>query len=380
MDNRTPVDSLRIATRELNALIAELNRAGEDFGGVSQRKLRRWAYTGMRISVEIVEHNGHKRRLAAAPRDLSAGGMCVLHGGFIHPGVECSVSLTQVSGSKNSIAGKVVRCRHVRGRLHESGIAFASHIRPEDYVAFGDGAVFHIEHVEPETLAGTVLVVMDDVPGQRLISHHLNETKLDLLVANDRNAALSMVEEHPNVTFVDKDVAGVDAITIVQALRSVGIVTPIALLVDQLNEDYRERAIEHGATEVLSKPVSRDLLMRAIADFIWRGGEPHGSHASASNGSSARDVELPLALLEEFVGELRTIAQTLDEHIEQNNTDALKRTLGHLHSSAAGYGFKKVASAAKDVSDKVGTADTQKLDPTLTADLINLCQSARAYP
>lgn len=378
--DRTPADTLRTAAAELDALIAEMNRAGDDFAGDSRRRLRRWSYVGLRVPIELIEHNGHRRKIVTAPRDLSAGGMCILHGGFIHPGVGCAITLTQVTGVRNTVAGKVVRCRHVRGRLHESGIAFATPIRPEDYVAFGDGAVFHVEHVEPASLDGTVLVCMSNVSEQRLFSHYVRDTKLTLLFANDQDAAVSMIDEHPQVVFVDDEVNGATGLDLLKALREVGMVCPIAMLSCQCTESSRDELLAAGATEVLGKPFTRELLLRAITEFVQRGEEPRGSQTRAANASSAREVGLPLTMLEQFVGELRSIAQTIDEQVGRSDQGALHRTLRALQSSASGYGFKVVAAAADDVSKMIKNAGAMEIDPGLTQELIDLCRSARAFP
>ena len=378
--DRNSNDTLRMAAAELDALIAEMNRAGDDFSGNSRRKLRRWAYTGTRVPIDLIEHNGHRRRIVAAPRDLSAGGMCVLHGGFIHPGVGCAVTLVQIGGTRNVIAGLIVRCRHVRGRLHESGVSFVSQIRPEDYVAFGDGAVFHVEHVDPAALDCTVLVCMSNAAEQRLVSHYLRDTNATVLFANDLDAAKSMLDEHPKVAFIDHEINEQPGIDVLRDLRECGLTCPIALLADHLSEATRERGLSAGATEVLGKPFTRELLLRAITEFVERGLEPRGAQSRVANAASARDVGLPLTLLEEFVGELRAIAHTIDEQVGRSDCGGLQRTLRELCSAASGYGFKVVAAAADDVGKMIKNAGAIEIDPALTQELTDLCRSARAFP
>jgi predicted Zn-dependent protease len=57
-------------------------------------------------------------------RNISRGGLSFLHGQTMHAGQACSVSLMTNDGNWITIEGVVVRCRHVRGVIHEIGVRF----------------------------------------------------------------------------------------------------------------------------------------------------------------------------------------------------------------------------------------------------------------
>lgn len=124
-----PIDSLRLSPgqmRELHAGLDQFRRAEVE------RELResdRFLYrTGEPVEVRIDHPGGSTAVYLVQPRDLSAGGMGFLHGGFLHPGALCSVKLRDKAGKTVLVTGKIARSRMIKGRTHEVGIAFEERI------------------------------------------------------------------------------------------------------------------------------------------------------------------------------------------------------------------------------------------------------------
>lgn len=57
-------------------------------------------------------------------RNISQGGLSFLHGQMMHVGQACRLSLVTNDGNWLTIEGLIVRCRHVRGIIHEVGMKF----------------------------------------------------------------------------------------------------------------------------------------------------------------------------------------------------------------------------------------------------------------
>ncbi len=143
----TPIDSLRLTPaqmRELHAGLDQFRRAEVE------RELResdRFLYrTGDPVEVRIDHPGGSAAVYLVQPRDLSAGGMGFLHGGFLHAGGVCSVKLRDKEGKTVMVTGRIARCRMIKGRTHEVGIAFEERIelgefdvKPMPVGAGGDG-------------------------------------------------------------------------------------------------------------------------------------------------------------------------------------------------------------------------------------------------
>ena len=65
------------------------------------------------------------------PRNIGELGIAFLHEAYVPDGARCLLTLPTTAGDYLQIEGDVVRCRHVRGRLHEVGVTFDQPIDPE---------------------------------------------------------------------------------------------------------------------------------------------------------------------------------------------------------------------------------------------------------
>ena len=155
-DKTERMDSLRLSpaqVRELHNGLDRLRRADVE------RELRdndRFSYRPAEpVGVEIVHPGGSVMRFAVQPRDLSSSGMGFLHGGFIHPGSTCSVELSDKEDKPILARGTVARCRMIKGRVHEVGIAFDERVELEMFhiepICAADGD----EDVDPDALIST---------------------------------------------------------------------------------------------------------------------------------------------------------------------------------------------------------------------------------
>ena len=64
------------------------------------------------------------------PVDLSPNGMAFLHCSFLYPGSTIAATLRTRDGEQMSVTGKVMRCEHVSGRVHEVGVKLDHAIDP----------------------------------------------------------------------------------------------------------------------------------------------------------------------------------------------------------------------------------------------------------
>lgn len=119
-------DTLRLTPQQVRSIFEALDRrdamAGE---GQDRRAHARRAFSALHpVPFEVAEAGGSTAKHLVIPRELSASGMSVLHGMFVHPGTRCSVMLPSSNGGQARMEGTVKRCRLVAGRVHEIGIKF----------------------------------------------------------------------------------------------------------------------------------------------------------------------------------------------------------------------------------------------------------------
>jgi len=179
MPSNPPIDTLRLSAKDLDQIIADLEKHS---GGErsNRRSLERWTFSGSKALLMLNTDLCNSRHFIIAPRNLSAGGVAALHGGYIHVGTKCTVSMKRLDRSAQSMRGRIVRCSHMQGNLHDLGIQFDQHIDPEQFVDFGGNTAFNVEHVDLDKLQGSVLVIEDSLADQRLISHYFSASSLEI--------------------------------------------------------------------------------------------------------------------------------------------------------------------------------------------------------
>jgi hypothetical protein len=94
----------------------------------AKRKYERHPYRNRKV---ILCTRSSQRNVAflVHARNISIGGISLVHGQMLYPRQRCSVGLPAQPGKWLMAHGQVVRCRHVSGMLHEVGIEF---LRPLD--------------------------------------------------------------------------------------------------------------------------------------------------------------------------------------------------------------------------------------------------------
>ena len=125
-------DTLRLDDSQCHSLIMRLNGDKSE----SERAIRSDYFERKRIVVELdpVSSPGRISYLMK-PWDLAAFEIRLLHGTFIHEETKAVVILMASDDERVPTPGKVSRCRHVEGRVHEVVIKFDNPIDLENFVA-----------------------------------------------------------------------------------------------------------------------------------------------------------------------------------------------------------------------------------------------------
>lgn len=126
---------LSLSNRQCELLTRQLDTKATELGIPISRKHDRFAYRIADIPIHIEHPEGGASSFLAFGRNLSTGGISVLHGGFLHVGSRCTVILITHAGKMFSIAGVVQHCRHLQGMSHEVGIQFDAEIRIDLFIA-----------------------------------------------------------------------------------------------------------------------------------------------------------------------------------------------------------------------------------------------------
>ncbi|MEM9922640.1 MAG: response regulator [Cyanobacteria bacterium P01_D01_bin.50] len=117
------------------------------------------------------------------------------------------------------------------------------------------------------TLLGTILVVEDSLSELELISHFLNESGYKVIKATGGQEALEKLElEKPDAIITDVVMPGMSGFELCRSLKKNPATqkVPIVICSSKNQEIDRLWAMRQGADAYLTKPYTREELLRAI--------------------------------------------------------------------------------------------------------------------
>jgi DNA-binding response OmpR family regulator len=112
-----------------------------------------------------------------------------------------------------------------------------------------------------------IVVIEDDASFLDLLRVHLASAGHEVLAAEDAAVGLrAVITEGPDLILLDLSVPYLDGFEIIQALRNdpATKAIPVIVLTGRGDDETFAEARRLGASQFLTKPVARDVLIRAI--------------------------------------------------------------------------------------------------------------------
>ena len=166
-------------------------------------------------------------------------------------------------------------------RLAMSSLRGAKMRSLED-ITGGACAMIDKKNVAGESCAGPLLdrmrvLLVDDCPDNlRLISHHLRragaevETAANGLEAIECVRATRMIDEPYDVVLMDMQMPELDGYDATRQLQREGVPTPVLALTAHAMRGDRERCLDAGCCDYLTKPIDKRALIEACAKWGTR--------------------------------------------------------------------------------------------------------------
>jgi hypothetical protein len=131
-----------------------------------------------------------------------------------------------------------------------------------------------ISRPDPALAGKKVLVVDDDIRNVFAMTSVLEESGMQVVSAETGQAALDVLEEVPDMDFVLMDIMmpGMDGYDTIRAIRAFAAFRPlpiIAVTAKAMPGD-REKCLEAGASDYLSKPVEPAHLLTLLSQWTTR--------------------------------------------------------------------------------------------------------------
>ncbi|MCX5662534.1 MAG: PilZ domain-containing protein [Planctomycetota bacterium] len=138
----TYVDSVRLSRTQFAEILEDLERSRSQAPDGNRRKGDRQACSAVAgVLLEIEHPGGVMARFIVRPRDISRTGVGFVHGGFVYKGSKVIVTLVMLDREMIVLRGTVVRCRHLKARIHEIGMRFNEPLKADPFAVPAEAEV-----------------------------------------------------------------------------------------------------------------------------------------------------------------------------------------------------------------------------------------------
>jgi len=372
--DQSNTNTLRIGIRELNALLNRIEESQPESPNPN-REFVRWDFRIVRADLTIEHATGSKVVLPVATRNISRGGISVLHSSFVYPNSRCHVTALLEDGRKLDIDGMVMRCNHIGGKIHELGIKFDQEISTKELLGLDPmQEAYSLECIEPDGLHGNVLAVVSSDLDQQLLVKLLEDTSLTISVAEDSETALKRAKKGCELILTDHSVGEESAADIIMTLRAEGIDAPVLVMTSDSSEEFRDEMRMAGASGLISKPYTRDKLLQALAEFLLGDGDGGPLYSTLQLNDPAYEF------LPKFLKELTRMILTLENSLRDSDYKSCLSICQSLASSAAPLGFESIGHVAVQANRALSKGSGVRDAAADVRQLIIACRRIKSKP
>ncbi|MCC6319974.1 MAG: response regulator [Phycisphaerales bacterium] len=369
-----PANSIRLDATKLDRLLDAHDAGSANNAAALKRSHVRHTFRTLAVKLTLSHPGGSQTRFSVACRNLSSGGIGVLHSAYVHSGTPCTIELVSTSNTTHTIEGKVVRCGHLQGTVHEIGIKFNGAIDTREFLALDPFADrFTLESVDPQNLTGTVLYIEDVALDQAVVRHFLRETQMQLVVVTTADEALAKAAGGVDIILCNHEVGGVPGAVIINKMREAGISQPILIVTADTSPATREMLGAANCDAFITKPLKQSTLFRALGEFCT-------GNSGGGLFSSLPENHPNVGLIETFIREVREYAKQIDAATQAGDAARVRTLCIQIRGSAPILGFERLADMAAAVEAILARSGSVSDAAVAIKTLTNACNrtSARA--
>ncbi|MFQ5501780.1 MAG: response regulator [Phycisphaerae bacterium] len=348
------VRTIRIKDTEVEAYLDRMDNEQKRDSN-ENRQGERYPYRVKGCVVHLqAQGTGNSIAYLVPTRNISAGGMSFLHGGFVYPGTQCTVQLISMHGNWKDMEAVVARCEYIEASIHEVALKFKHEIDPAEYSS--------------DAVKIRVLLVDDDPSVTRLAMMLLKQLNAEVDHAENGQIALELAQEGIyDVILMDMEMPVLDGFETVKQLREKGYSGVIIAATARTQPADKERCLEMGCDRFIAKPYQREVLTEMISSLKQ---EPLISSLSQDSSMTA--------MIDAFVMELPPKLRSIEEVFAKEDQAQLERLARGLKGEAGGYGFEPISAAAEQVEKAVIEKRPQSEIKKKMDELVKLCCLARS--
>ncbi|MEX0876120.1 MAG: hypothetical protein WD114_01565 [Phycisphaerales bacterium] len=332
------------------------------------RKYTRLEYNDPYLELYLETIDRSTRTITVASRNISRGGMSVLHSSFVYTGTFATAKLERIDGTTHAVSGKVVRCEHRGGVVHEIGIKFDREIIVQEFVRPDiNDAVRSLESVQPERLAGKLLIVGDDPIVMPLFREYLLCTSINYGFVDTADEALDKDLQQHDLIFSCMDAGTMSGPEFATYLREVGYNKPV-ILAGRADDEFTRNQIRLSSADMfVPTPLDEGDLLCALGEYLLA----EWTESALANVRSRINPET----IESLRQELAKLGIVLDQQIRTNDAVKIYATCSKIRSIAPLLGMKLLRDLTLKVGEEIAHTGDHQVHAEILGDIKLMCSS-----
>jgi CheY-like chemotaxis protein len=195
-----------------------------------------------------------------------------------------------------------------------------------------------------------ILVIDDADIIRNTLKKFLSEYDLEVVTCNDGLEGLQKaLEIKPKLIFLDLLMPNLDGIRLLRVLKVMEELKFIPVIVISGHTDKTNvlAAMEAGAERIVSKPLTKEILVRNINDVL--GGNFLSSTKKIQHLSNIEKEQMSKELRKYFVNSLSHKKETLKQAIDNKNRELLQLVVHELKGSSGTIGFNNISEICREI-------------------------------
>ncbi len=198
------------------------------------------------------------------------------------------------------------------------------------------------------TIAAKRILIVDDEPNVRLVFRTaLASPGAAVATAEDGETALSLIgETHFDLILLDLQMPGMGGMDVLEQLRARGYNVPVVMITAHGKIPDVVRAMQLGAIDFVSKPLTPDTLRQKVAEVLERHRDERASAPAAAEKSG------PVTVDSQFALQLNRAKRAINLRAFDEAEVFLKQAIGLAPNSAEAHNLMGVVHESRNLHDE----------------------------